>query len=109
MSDGAFSAICSTIVFAHANEREDIVQSVRDRYSVAVDTISKEYRLVGEFRFQKYASFLMENYFPLHDRQAALDGEIMRQYYLGDEDAATLSRFADRAEALIKKYIHTKP
>ena len=102
------AAICSTIVFAHANEREDIVQSVRDRYSVAVDTISKEYRLVGEFRFQKYASFLMENYFPLHDRQAALDGEIMRQYYLGDEDAATLSRFADRAEALIKKYIHTK-
>ena len=39
--------ICSTIVFAHANERTDIIQSIKDKYSVAVDTISKEYRLVG--------------------------------------------------------------
>ncbi len=100
--------ICSTIVFAHKNERSDIVDSVRDRYSVAVDSISKEYRLVGEFRFQKYASFLMENYFPIHDRAAAVDGEIMRRYFLGEESAETLSSFADRAGAFIRKYIRTK-
>ena len=70
--------ICSTIVFAHANERTDIIASIKDKYSVAVDTISKEYRLVGEFRYQKYASFLMENWYPVHDRLAAVDGEIMR-------------------------------
>ena len=100
--------ICSTIVFARKNERSDIVDSIRDRYSVAVDSISKEYRLVGEFRFQKYASFLMENYFPIHDRAAAVDGEIMRRYFLGDESAETLSSFADRAGAFIRKYIRTK-
>ena len=100
--------ICSTIVFAEKNERTEIVKAIKDRYSVAVDSISKEYRLVGEFRFQKYASFLMENYFPVHDRAAAVDGEIMRRYYLGDESGETLSCFADKAEALIKKYIRTK-
>ena len=100
--------ICSTIVFAKKNERTEIVGAIKDRYSVAVDSISKEYRLVGEFRFQKYASFLMENYFPVHDRAAAVDGEIMRRYYLGDESGETLSCFADKAEELIKKYIRTK-
>jgi hypothetical protein len=100
--------ICSTIVFAKANTRCEIVDAIRDRYSVAVDSISKEYRLVGEFRFQKYASFLVENYFPIHDRAAAVDGEIMRRYYLGEESADMLSCFADKADALIKKYIKTK-
>ena len=100
--------ICSTIVFAHKNERTDIVNSIRDRYSVAVDSISKEYRLVGEYRFQKYASFLMENYFPIHDRAAAVDGEIMRRYFLGEESAEMLSCFADKAEAFRAKYIRNK-
>lgn len=98
------SDICSTIVFAHENERTDILNSIRDKYSVAVDSISKEYRLVGEFRFQKYACFLMDNWFPIHDRIAAMDGELMREYYLGEADAAELSNMKDKAEALMKKY-----
>lgn len=102
------SDICSTIVFAHANERADIIQSIKDKYSIAVDSISKEYRLVGEFRFQKYASFLMENYFPVHDRQAALDGEIMRQYYVGDATADEMNAVTPKAQKLIDKYIRRK-
>lgn len=98
------SDICSTIVFAHENERTDILASIRDKYSVAVDTISKEYRLVGELRFQKYACFLMDNWFPLHDRIAAMDGELMREYYLGEADASELSNMKDKAEKLMKKY-----
>ncbi len=99
--------ICSTIVFAERNERTSILDAIRNRLSVAVDTISAEYRLVGEFRLQKYASFLMENYFPIHDRVAKLDGEIMRRYYLREESAETLSSFADRANAFIEKYIRS--
>lgn len=98
------SDICSTIVFAHENERTDILASIRDKYSVAVDTISKEYRLVGEFRFQRYACFLMDNWFPLHDRIAAMDGELMREYYLGEADASELSNMKDKAEKLLNKY-----
>ena len=101
------AAICSTIVFAHDNERADILQSIKDKYSVAVDTISKEYRLVGEFRYQKYASFLMENWYPVHDRLAAVDGEIMREYYVGDADACELAVMKKKSDAMFKKYFKT--
>jgi len=100
--------ICSTIVFAHKNDRKDILTAIKERYSVAVDSISKEFRLVGEHRFQKYACFLMENFYPIHDRQAAVDGEVMRQYYVGDADSDELSTVSLKAEKLMKKYIRTK-
>ncbi|MBQ3066347.1 MAG: hypothetical protein IJC98_08945 [Clostridia bacterium] len=47
----------------------------------------------------------MENYFPVHDRQAALDGEMMFQYINGGASAEALSCTASRADALMKKYI----
>lgn len=99
--------ICSTIVFAHKNERTDILASIKDKYSVAVDSISKEFRLVGEFRFQKYACFLMNNWFPLHDRVAAMDGEIMREYYVGEAPACELDVMKKKSDALFKKYFKT--
>lgn len=100
--------ICSTIVFAEKNERRAILDAIKNRYSVAVDTISKEYRLVGEFRLQKYASFLMENYFPMHDMEAAMDGEMMLQYALGDASAAEVEMVAAHAEALRDRLILRK-
>jgi hypothetical protein len=65
--------VCSTILFSRSNTRMDILDAVKEKYSVAVDTISKEYRLVGEYRLQKYAAFLMEYYFPLHNQQTLID------------------------------------
>ena len=100
--------ICSTIVFAPENTREAIVKAVKEKYSVAVDSISKEYRLVGEFRLQKYACFLMDNWFPLHDRIAEMDGELMLEYYRGEADGDELKLTADKADAMIKKYFALK-
>jgi len=97
--------ICSTIVFATENERRAILDAILDRYSVAVDGISKEYRLVGELRLQKYGAFLMEHYFPIHDRQAALDGELLYQYVQGNATREEVELISARAEALMKKYI----
>ena len=97
--------ICSTIVFAKNNERQDIISAVKDRLSVAVDTISKEYRLVGEFRLIKYASFLMERYFPIHDKQAYIDGEMTYQYAIGNATKHEVEGVASRAKRLIEKYI----
>ncbi len=97
--------LCSTIVFAHENTREDILSSVKDLYSVAVDTISKEYRLVGSYRLQKYSCFLMDTFYELHDRLAATDGEILRQYYIGEESSDTVEHFTEKADRFMKKYI----
>lgn len=84
------SRICSTIVFSKENKTEDIKEAVKKGYSVAVDTISPEYRIVGDFRLAKYASFLMENWYPLHDRLCASQGTFMREYVLGNPSAENI-------------------
>ena len=97
--------LCSTIVFAKSNTREDILDSVREKYSVAVDTLSKEYRLVGEYRLQKYGAFLMERYFPLHDQACVIDGELMYQYAVGNASKEEVELIGKRANALREKYV----
>ena len=69
-----------------------------------MDTLSPEYRIVGEFRLQKYASFLMEHWYPLHDRIAQMDGEIMREYALGDAPAGELALMSRKSRALFDRY-----
>ncbi len=101
--------ICATIVFSPANERKALIASVKDFYSVAVDTISKEYRLVGQERFIRYACFLLEHYFPIHDELCYEDGRLMKQYVTGTaEERAEAKRLLDaicgRVDACRKKY-----
>ena len=82
--------IASTIVFAPENTREGIVYSIKDFYSVAVDSISTELRVVGEMRFVRYATFLLREFFPLHDELCFEEGRLMKDYSCGDEDAQRL-------------------
>ena len=97
--------ICSTIVFAKENTREALIEAIKDKYSIAVDTISKEYRLVGDFRLMKYASFLMENYFPLHDLACRAEGYYMDRYSRGDKRAAdVLNAMKGQIPEMQKKY-----
>ena len=78
--------ICSTIVFAPENERKQLIQSIKDFYSVAVDTISTEFRLVGESRLVRYGCFLLKYFFPLHDEMCAEEGRLMKQYACGTDE-----------------------
>ncbi len=80
--------VASTIVFARENTREEIVDSVKKFYSVAIDGISKEFRVVGDLRLSRYASFLLQNFFPLHDDLCYEEGRLMKDYACGDKDAA---------------------
>ena len=82
--------LCSTIVFAKENTREALIEAIKEKYTIAVDTNCCEYRLVGDFRLMKYASFLMENYFPLHDLACKAEGYYMNRYLAGDERAETV-------------------
>lgn len=75
--------ICSTMVFAEKNEKNSIIKAIKDYYSIAVDTISPQFRLVGESRFIRYGCFLLKNYFPLHDELCFEEGRLMKQYAVG--------------------------
>lgn len=85
--------IASTIVFAPENTREGIVYSIKDFYSVAVDSISTELRIVGEMRFVRYATFLLREFFPLHDELCFEEGRLMKDYACGEEGAEETLRF----------------
>ena len=101
--------VASTMVFSPENERTALIQSIKDYYSVAIDGISKEFRLVGEMRLSKYACFLLQTFFPLHDELCYEEGRLMKQYATGTDeekqDARTLlNAIHGRMEKQRKKY-----
>ena len=101
--------ICATMVFAPENERTSLISSIKDYYSVAIDTISKEWRLVGDVRMTRYACFLLKEFFPLHDELCFEEGRLMKQYVTGtpqerQEAANGLEFIKGRQERLLKKY-----
>ena len=101
--------ICSTIVFSPENERKALIDSIKNFRSVAVDTISKEFRLVGEMRYVRYGCFLLKNYFPIHDDACFEEGRLMKQAIYGTEDEKqdainTLTVMNGRMKKMLKKY-----
>ncbi len=109
LPDNPDAFICETIVFAEKNEREHLIEAIRDFRSVAVDTISTEFRLVGEERLVRYGCFLMKNYFPLHDEFCRTEGQVMHRYAVGTpeekEEARRILTAMDRyAERNCRKY-----
>ena len=98
--------IGSTFVFAPQNERASLIQSIKEKYSIAIDTISEEYRLVGDLRLAKYARFLLDEFTPLHDELCYEEGRLMKAYAMGEEGAKeALSFIHGRMAKLYKKYI----
>lgn len=101
--------ICSTMVFSPKNERTAIISSIKDYYSVAIDTISTEFRIVGDNRLVRYATFLLNEYFPLHDELCYEEGRLMKQYVTGTEKEkaeakAVLDVIGDRVQKHREKY-----
>ena len=97
--------MASTFVFAKSNSRKDLISAIKDEYSVAVDTISKEYRLVGDLRLVKYARFILDEVTPLHDELCFEEGRLMKAHTTGDPEAVrSLTFIAGRMEQFYKKY-----
>ena len=97
--------VASTMVFSPANECEAIIDSIKNYYSIAIDGISKEYRLVGDFRLARYANFLLKYYFPLHNDLCYEEGRAMKDYACGVEGAKeTLEFISGRVQKQREKY-----
>lgn len=76
-----------TIVFADTADGASIIDAVKKGYSVAVTHLPGEtLHIYGDFRFVKYAHFLAEQYFPLHDEMCAEEGYLMYRYWSGGKD-----------------------
>jgi hypothetical protein len=84
-----------TIVLARSSELEELVMSIKEGYSVAVEWMAGEVaRVYGPFRLVKYAHFLLEEVFPGLDALCWEEGELMIACLNGEVDA--LERLGQR-------------
>ena len=74
-----------TMVFAPTTDLPDLVQSIRDLYSVAVEALpGQDARAHGPFRLTLYAQFLLREILPLHDGLCLEEGRLMLAHAAGD-------------------------
>ena len=80
-----------TIVFSLTLEHSDLVTSIKDLFSVAVEAIPGEsVRAYGPFRLVKYALFLLREILPQQDTLCLEEGRLMLAHLAGDPSAAQL-------------------
>lgn len=77
-----------TIVFSPTNELQDIIQSIKDGYSVAVENMRGESkRAYGPFRMVKFALFALRELYYEHDRFCEEEGQLMLEHLKNNEEA----------------------
>ncbi len=95
-----------TVAFAKSRDFPAIKEAVLGGKSVAVDAYSshgpKLQRLAfGDDRLVKFAYFLFDEYFPLHDRLVAKEGKLIKgALESGSEDCAEIAEAAKAVEGL---------
>jgi len=95
-----------TIVFAEKNDRESILDAVKNGRTAAVETFGDgEYNVLGDYRYVSFARYLIEWYFPYFPIITAEEGKLMHDYILGNESAKEkLNARADNTTKFYKKY-----
>ncbi len=80
-----------TVVLAGANTLGALSEAVRQGNCVAIHSFENEIpHLAGDFRLVKFVSFLLDEYFPLHERICRIEGELMLSALAGDDNSKTL-------------------
>lgn len=101
-----------TYVFAKSNTTEDILDAVRNGYSVAGE-LTKYKEDVQFFhkdlRFVLFAQFLYHNYFVETHRLSFGEGVLMRRYAQGEPVGELLASFANTVEDFYKKFYGLMP
>lgn len=91
-----------TIVFSASSGLESLISSIKDLYSVAVESVpGSQPRAHGPLRLALYAQFLMREVFPAHDALCVEEGRLMIAHVQGDSTAAQrLSALSGRSDRL---------
>lgn len=80
-----------TIVFSSSREHNDIINSIKDGYSVAVEDYNGQLpRCHGDFRMSKFALFLIEEYYPEYIEISFEQGRLLKLHMTNEEDCMQL-------------------
>ena len=96
-----------TLILAEQLDVPSLAKNIRLRNCAAVDIdpVSKRQTVIGEFRFSRYALFLLKHFFPLQDDICRKEGEWLLKALEGDEQAvASLKASQGTTPALRIKY-----
>ena len=96
-----------TLILAEQLDFPSLAKNIRLRNCAAVDIdpVSKRQTVIGEFRFSRYAIFLLKHFFPLQDDICRKEGEWLLKALEGDEQAvASLKASQGTTPALRIKY-----
>lgn len=95
-----------TIVFADECSEQGILNAIRSGFSVSVDSVGQTI-CHGSLRLIKYATFLIERYFPFHDQVVHIEGELMERILFGNHTyMQTLDKaIIDNRESIQKEWI----
>lgn len=74
-----------TIAFVSEFSEKGIIDAIRDYKTVSVDAVTGEIKCHGSLRLCKYAAFLIEEYFPMHDEIVSIEGLYMERLLLAKE------------------------
>ena len=71
-----------TVVFARSKDEKDVLDALRNGYTVAVEMVNRTPLCFGNHRLVKFAEFLIYYYFPGRDKKAYLEAAEKKQKYL---------------------------
>lgn len=93
-----------TVVLAKENSDTAIINAVKNFRSVAVSApAGQRAEIYGEFRIVRYVSFLLREYFPIHDRYCHETGELMLDYLGGDKAVRDMLPQLDERVAVFRE------
>ena len=97
-----------TLLFAPDRTAESIKAAVRAERSLAVNDASTPETIYGPYRLVKFATFLMDNYFPAYARLCYGQGAVMCEYPVNgqpdEETVQLLTLLNKRSEAFAKGF-----
>ena len=78
-----------TLILAETLDFPSLAKNIRLRNCAAVDIdpVSKRHTVIGEFRFSRYAIFLLGNFYPKQDEICKQEGEWLLKALAGDTTA----------------------
>ncbi|MFW6279271.1 MAG: PHP domain-containing protein [Bacillota bacterium] len=95
-----------SLVFAESKTREDIIKSIKQNFSLAVENQNGGFpRFYGSDRLVKYAYFLQREVFPEHDKLCFEEGSCMVDLITEKEGSKSkLENLSGRVDHLYQKY-----